>query len=242
MVNPQTLKIACPNCSGHVEFPAEMQGQIINCPHCSLSMPLELRGGSSRRTSSSSADSNCLPDVLPTFSSLSLQTIQVKSSDGKGYYSVDLLNYTCTCPSFVKDHAHAPPFSFGRMCKHICDALDREKLPLPPIAQAMVREAHGVHPGRIATDINGNLIYITGINSTGWVNVFALPRKDGKSYSRYGYNIKEARWAYGQEPKIAASLLPSLADLRIARYKKWTITILSICGWILKAIRRRRPD
>ena len=36
------LKIACQSCSEHIEFPTEMRGQIINCPHCSLSIPLEL--------------------------------------------------------------------------------------------------------------------------------------------------------------------------------------------------------
>ena len=28
------LKIACPKCGGHVEFPKEMAGQAANCPHC----------------------------------------------------------------------------------------------------------------------------------------------------------------------------------------------------------------
>jgi hypothetical protein len=45
---PQTLKIACPSCAGHVEFPAEMRGQIINCPHCGLSVVLELPGAPAR--------------------------------------------------------------------------------------------------------------------------------------------------------------------------------------------------
>jgi hypothetical protein len=38
------VKIACPSCSEHVEFPLEMRGHIINCPHCTLSMVLELPG------------------------------------------------------------------------------------------------------------------------------------------------------------------------------------------------------
>jgi len=47
MGEPIYLKIACPTCTGHIEFPAEMRGQIINCPHCSLSMALVLPGGPS---------------------------------------------------------------------------------------------------------------------------------------------------------------------------------------------------
>jgi hypothetical protein len=38
------LKIACPSCTGHIEFPAQMRGMVINCPHCTLSMILEVAG------------------------------------------------------------------------------------------------------------------------------------------------------------------------------------------------------
>jgi DNA-directed RNA polymerase subunit RPC12/RpoP len=38
------LKIACPSCTGRVEFPLPMRGQIIACPHCSLSLVLDLPG------------------------------------------------------------------------------------------------------------------------------------------------------------------------------------------------------
>ena len=41
------LKIACPSCKDHIEFPLEMRGEIINCPHCSLSITLELPGAQS---------------------------------------------------------------------------------------------------------------------------------------------------------------------------------------------------
>ena len=38
------VKIACPSCSEHVEFPLVMRGHIIACPHCTLSLVLELPG------------------------------------------------------------------------------------------------------------------------------------------------------------------------------------------------------
>lgn len=28
------LKISCPSCNGHVEFPASVIGQLVDCPHC----------------------------------------------------------------------------------------------------------------------------------------------------------------------------------------------------------------
>ena len=38
------LKIACPSCGGHIEFPIDRHGQVINCPHCTLSVPLKIPG------------------------------------------------------------------------------------------------------------------------------------------------------------------------------------------------------
>ena len=170
-------------------------------------MVLELAG---KKTSSAISKANIAPDTLPIFSAESLRAIKIKSSDGIQYYTVNLLEYTCTCPAFEKDHAQALPQEFGRMCKHICFALEHEKLTsfLPPIAQAMVNERHGICAGKTAYDLNGNLIYVTRSNSAGWLNVFALPRKNSKKYSRFGYNINEARWAYGIAPKIDPTLLP----------------------------------
>jgi hypothetical protein len=244
MAEIQSLKIACPSCAGHVEFPSEMRGQIINCPHCGLSMALDLPGTHARRTPPrTKTQTDETPELLPILSDESLRAIQVKSSDGTQNYTVNLLDYTCTCPSFVQDHAQALPFTFGRMCKHICAALDRAKLrsSLPSIAQAMVREGHGIYPGRIAHDLNGNLIYITAANSAGWLNVFALPRRNGKTYSRFGYNINEARWAYGMRPKIDESLLPSgtvqtASPGMVANGRKWWHVLLSVLGWILKVV------
>ena len=42
MRQPVTIKIACPSCDGHIEFPSDMIGQVINCPHCSSSVALRI--------------------------------------------------------------------------------------------------------------------------------------------------------------------------------------------------------
>ena len=144
--------------------------------------------------------SNQLPDLKDE----SLRSIRVKSSDGKRYYSVNLLDYTCTCPSFLEIQSKAPPRDLGRLCKHICRCLNRRPILklLSPICRAMVQEGRGIHPGRFGRDRRGNRIYITGVSSQGWLNVFALKRKDGRTYFRFGYNVKERRWAYGIKPNI----------------------------------------
>ena len=40
------LKIACASCGGHIEFPSGMAGQVIPCPHCTLSVALNIPGQS----------------------------------------------------------------------------------------------------------------------------------------------------------------------------------------------------
>ena len=142
--------------------------------------------------------------LLPEFNDESLRSIRVKSSDGECYYTVNLLNYTCTCPSFSKIQSRAPQRDVGRLCKHICWALNRRPILklLSPICRAMVTEGHGIHPGRFGRDRRGKPVYITGANSEGWLNVFALKRKDGITYFRFGYSVTERRWAYGIKPNI----------------------------------------
>src|SRR5437660_6080165 len=34
------LKIACERCGGHIEYPSEMAGQSIQCPHCQHAITL----------------------------------------------------------------------------------------------------------------------------------------------------------------------------------------------------------
>ena len=44
MSEPATFKIACASCQGHIEFPKEMHGQTIACPHCGLTSVLRVLG------------------------------------------------------------------------------------------------------------------------------------------------------------------------------------------------------
>lgn len=240
MSTPEHFKIACANCQGHIEFPKELHGQPIDCPHCGLTTVLRVPGyvepspppippviqkapdaGGTQpiiyvaalqpqivpiQTAPTSPESALL---LPEMTDESLRSIQARSSDGEHYYTVNLIDYTCTCPSFLEVHYKAPPRDFGRICKHICSALNRpEILPLlNPMCKAMVEEGFGVYPGRFGRDENGNIIYITGANTAGWINVFALKRRDGRKYYRFGYNLSEQRWAYGSSPKINDRIL-----------------------------------
>jgi hypothetical protein len=209
------LKCACSTCSGHIEFDVSGLGRTVTCPHCGWNTLLfdphgvNPNAGTEVRYRDSLVPIGESGSQLPEFSDESFRNLHVRSSEGAGYYTVNLIDYTCTCPSFVNDHSKASRCEFGRMCKHICKSLNNQQiLPLlNPICRAMVKEGYGIYPGRFELDENGNTVYVTGVNSEGWLNVFALKRKDGKNYYRFGYNINERRWAYDEHPKVNEKIL-----------------------------------
>lgn len=44
MSGPDIFKVACSNCQEHIEFPKELHGSVIDCPHCGLSTVLRVPG------------------------------------------------------------------------------------------------------------------------------------------------------------------------------------------------------
>lgn len=189
------LKCACPHCQINIEFPTQDAGRICDCPSCGKSLQLP--------------QPQISPMGLPELANESFRSIKIRSSDGKRIYDVNLVDYTCTCDSFAEVHSKAYPRDFGRLCKHMCKALNNpEIIPLlDPICSAIVKEGFGVYPGRFDRDVNGKLLYVTGVNSSGWVNVFAVKRSDGKTYYRFGYSMTDDRWSYGQQPRVNTALL-----------------------------------
>lgn len=189
------LKCNCPHCQLHIEFPTQDAGRTCDCPSCGK--PLQL------------PQPPISPMGLPELANEAFRSIPIRSSDGTRIYDVNLIDYTCTCASFAEVHSRSYPRDFGRICKHICKALNRaEIIPLlDPICTAIIKEGYGVYPGRFDRDVNGKLLYVTGVNSSGWVNVFAVKRSNGKTYYRFGYSMTEDRWSYGQQPRVNTALL-----------------------------------
>ena len=199
------FKLNCPACQQRIEAPRQLLNQALHCPTCNY---LIATATEEQRPISNS------PYQLPEITDEAFRSIQVRSSDGQKFYSVSLVDYTCTCPEFLENHQSAPKLDFGRLCKHLCAALNNPKFfpYLGPMCQAIVAERFSVTPGRFDVDKNGNPIYITGTKNNGWLNVFALKRKKGKTYYRFGYNALEQRWAYGVRAPVDDSKLPKLSE------------------------------
>lgn len=141
-----------------------------------------------------------IQNLLPILTDESLRKIEISNSNWTQIYLVNLLDYTCSAPLCIQMHQHVPPNDFGRLCKHIIKALRYCKLVeyLPPMAKGMANHgypnAYGIIPGCFAADIYGKPIYITGIYKNSWINVYALKRKNGVNYFRFGYSLQLRTW------------------------------------------------
>jgi len=155
------FRFECPECRKEIRPRVEGLGFDLVCPHCARNVPVpweNFRSEETRRSSKAPETVDPLVE-LPALSDESLRSIQVQStSDRKESYTVNLIDYTCTCPAYSRFNKLAPEREVGRMCKHICKELARaEAQPLlSPICSAMVREGFGIYPGRLDSDLNGN--------------------------------------------------------------------------------------
>ena len=163
------------------------------------------------------------PDERHSNKSLSLLQLptanhraRVKSSSGDEEYEIDLSGPTCTCPDWVDRRRKEPQGHPGRACKHIVRTLfdaDMAQQASKPL-QALLRNCHlrnaGTTPKEEYTIVDSaGQILILSYAGGEWVNVLV---PDGEEYERFGYNIDEERWAYGQPPKLARVMCSVIHD------------------------------
>ena len=130
--------------------------------------------------------------------SLPTQGVQVKSSSGTQYYTVDPTNLSCTCPDFTERRADFPRSDPRRLCKHLMKQIDEYSI----FDLDTAHEVADVPAGRGFPMVDRHLTTINGERVTAhlpanrnrpWVNIYI-------GQERYGYNVDEERWAYGNNP------------------------------------------
>lgn len=140
----------------------------------------------------------------------------VISSSGVGPYRVDLNTHTCTCADWAGTRANLPSQSLGRCCKHVARALltsSRGK-DWPGWLTALLTDCEGRDRG---TNPNHSWLIITvegaailiGFGEIEWVNLYA-PKKT--NYRRFGYNVAQRRWAYGDAPIHASAIRTAIHE------------------------------
>jgi predicted RNA-binding Zn-ribbon protein involved in translation (DUF1610 family) len=206
----QAAEVICRSCFETIAPSAENPSLI--CPKCGTENRTASRFDlASPPISAQIRRSDGIDGNLPVFTEACYKSIPVSSSDGTAEYYVDLTSYTCTCPDFVERRSEQPMRSATRACKHICRVLLREtcKSRLNPLLLSMVENSvsfgTGIHPGWLILDDNDNVVFVS-FPARDWCNIFAPVRTKRLIYERYGYNIAERRWSYGEAPIGARSL------------------------------------
>lgn len=139
-------------------------------------------------------------------------------------YALDLRAHTCSCPDWFSHHKEIPAGSFGRACKHIMASLsqahedgelitrgwDKTVVRLIKIISGFGLGADPLNHWRHLEWDDGEA-YL-GWGKTDWTSIFA--DVGGGRFERFGYNLEDDRWAYGEAPEcgdLISSFLKSLA-------------------------------
>lgn len=142
------------------------------------------------------------------------QVLQVESSRGGDHYDVDLSAHSCTCPDWLDKRQEYPVGHLNRLCKHIAAGFAHTKAAngwLLALVNECMRRNRGVYPAnewaifQVGSKRKDVLI---GCGDTEWVNVYY----DGE---RYGYNLNEDRWAYGDQPPYAKQIIQKMSKTGI---------------------------
>lgn len=128
-------------------------------------------------------------------------------------YQINLSGPSCSCPDFKKNRHNLPFGHISRCCKHIMQAFSEVRPSngwpswLDPFIEAGFRPLPN-QEWNVCHSTNRN--YLVSSANREWANVYARVGDDGE---KYGYNIVEDRWSYGNEPADAVTLTETIQKL-----------------------------
>jgi hypothetical protein len=142
-------------------------------------------------------------------------------SDENILYSVSASEMSCTCPDFKKYRKGIPVNDPRRACKHVYSVMADNGL-LSNLSELALAILESPSKNRTLTTVklaSGNEVSIChGGNE--WVDVFTRKRRKGDSgglysgkYDRFGFNINEQRWSYGDAPPGAREIRSVLSQV-----------------------------
>jgi hypothetical protein len=146
-------------------------------------------------------------------------TFRVPSQSEPGtFYEVDLNGPRCTCPDWRTWRSRLPVGDLTRCCKHVLHVYATlvRRGNSDGWLLAFIENGWPAHPEaewHLLTVDSDKVLFCTA-SDKGWANVFA---KEGKGYSRFGFNVDENRWAYGTEPRGARAIADAIASCKRRR-------------------------
>lgn len=150
----------------------------------------------------------------PQLPSIPLQIRMPSESESGIEYLVDLVGPTCSCPDFQTTRASMQRLHLNRCCKHIFKGYS-QVAPAngwPSWLDAYFELGLRPHPDQSWTVVKlGNDCVLVSSARNDWANVFVNLISENE---RYGYNVAEDRWAYGNEPETAQQLIAAIRKMR----------------------------
>jgi len=148
-------------------------------------------------------------------------TLRVKShSEANVVYDVDLTGPSCTCPDWRGARSQLPNGSLTRCCKHVLDAFGRLEPAggWPGWLGAFLEQGWKPHPRKRWFIVRlGSDFGLVSVGGNDWSDVFAVV---GGSYERFGYNIPDLRWSYGNEPPRSDEITQAILGEAHGRHER----------------------
>jgi hypothetical protein len=158
------------------------------------------------------------------------QPVEVESSQGYATYRVNPAVLTCTCIDWKQRAGFT--HDLARCCKHLQAVLAKQGLlgGANEWERALLEQVRGPTAAwRIELDSAPAVVLATSAGSE-WVDVLARTKRSGERISeasgkiqRFGWNVREQRWSYGEGPPGSRELTPRLREMRwvTARSFSW---------------------
>ncbi len=145
---------------------------------------------------------------------------RMPSSSTDRTYDVDLAFQTCSCDDFQTIQRQR--FQAGdmrRLCRHLCKLYvhTAEYEQLDPMKKAIIGNGFGVRTSIriLRVDEIDQDVAILWNHDDPWWDVFAKDRHS--EFQRYGYNIEEKRWSYGDPPPGLGRVLRKVINEQVGR-------------------------
>lgn len=134
---------------------------------------------------------------------------------------VDLASRTCSCPDFVKRRAQLSQDDARRLCRHAIDVLGERVLlgRVDDLTRLVLQDRFFTsYDGLHETEIGGVRVIIAFREGERWVNLFGPnnPKTTGgrqAAFLRFGYDLHDRRWAYGETPRWIRGASAAIRDL-----------------------------
>ena len=151
--------------------------------------------------------------------------VEIGSGTSDRNYIVNLFEYSCTCPDYLKRRQYFYPGDVRRVCKHQFALMEERGLvdQLDELSRAVLKFGANRKTLRRLENKAGVAFALSTDTWAEWVDVVTRKKRVGEKggaysgeYDVYGYNNSEKRWSYGEAPAGARAIKSAIRhELRI---------------------------